>query len=151
MVESMREMLERDLQCETLLECFHGLSDLDRETFAVLVDADRPLTVDELAAAVDRERTTAYRSLRRLDEAGVVDREQRSGDGGSYYHVFSPADPDEVADAMQRLLNDWYATMGTLVAEFRETYTGRVEADADAADERERVPEDTRPATANPE
>ncbi|MFC7227329.1 winged helix DNA-binding protein [Salinirubellus salinus] len=151
MVESMGEMLERDLQCENLLECFHGLSDLDRETFRVLVDADRPLTVDELAEAVDRERTTAYRSLRRLDEAGVVDREQRSGDGGSYYHVFSPADPDEVADAMQRLLNDWYATMGTLVAEFRETYADRVEVGADTDDEPERVADDPHPAPANPE
>jgi predicted transcriptional regulator len=127
MVESMREMLERDLQCENLFECFHGLSDLDREVFRHLVAADRPLTVDELAEAVDRERTTAYRSLRRLDEAGVITREQHSGDGGSYYHVFSPADPDEVADAMQRLLNDWYATMGTLIAAFREKYADRVE------------------------
>lgn len=132
MPESMREMLERDLQCENLLDCFHGLSDLDRDVFRLLVDADESLTVDELAERIDRERTTAYRSLRRLDEAGVVEREKHSGEGSSYYHVFSPADPDEVADAMQRLLNDWYATMGTLIAEFRETYAERVTAEAES-------------------
>ena len=141
MPESMREMLERDLQCENLLDCFHGLNDLDRDVFRILVDADEPLTVDELAERIDRERTTAYRSLRRLDEAGVVDRAQRSGEGSSYYHVFSPADPDEVADAMQRLLNDWYATMGTLIAEFRETYTTRVEADEGMGDRPQAPPE----------
>ena len=134
MPASMSEMLERDLQCESLLDCLHGLSDLDRDAFRILVAADEPLTVDELAAAIDRERTTAYRSLRRLDEAGFVERDQRSFDSGSYYHVFGPADTDEVADAMQRLLNDWYATMGTLVAEFRETYADQVESGAASGD-----------------
>ena len=122
MVDSMAELLERDLACESLLDCVHGLNDLDRRAFRLLVDADEPLTVDELAEAIDRERTTAYRSLRRLREAGIAERDQRSFESGSYYHVFSPTDPDETADNMQRLLNDWYAMMGQLVAEFRETY-----------------------------
>jgi predicted transcriptional regulator len=130
----MSEMLERDLQCESLLDCFHGLNELDREVFRLLIEADEPCTVDELADRVDRERTTAYRSVRRLTEAGVVVRERRSGEAGSYYHVFSPADPEEVADAMQRLLNDWYARMGTLIAEFREKYGERVDGDGEQPD-----------------
>ncbi|MFT4921372.1 MAG: putative transcriptional regulator [Haloarculaceae archaeon] len=118
----MSEMLRRDLECESLLDCFHGLNDLDRRVFRLLVKADEPLTVDELADAIDRERTTAYRSLQRLQEAGIVEADKRSFESGSYYHVFSPADPHEVADEMQRLLNDWYAMMGQLIAEFREKY-----------------------------
>jgi predicted transcriptional regulator len=123
----MSEMLERDLRCENLLDCFHGLNELDRDVFRILVEADEPRTVDELGDAIDRERTTAYRSVRRLVEAGVVRQTRHSGESGSYYHVYSPADPEEVADAMQRLLNDWYATMGTLIAEFREKYGERVD------------------------
>ncbi|MFC7176754.1 helix-turn-helix domain-containing protein [Halosegnis marinus] len=137
MVDSMAEMLGRELECESLLDCFHGLSDLDRRAFAILVEADGPLTVDELAAEIDRERTTAYRSLRRLAEAGVVEKEQRSFDSGSYYHVFAPAPPDEVADAMQRMLNDWYAEMGQLIAEFREKYDGAADGERAAPPEPE--------------
>jgi predicted transcriptional regulator len=137
MVDSMAEMLGRDLECESLLDCFHGLNELDRRVFGLLVAADSPLTVDELAAEVDRERTTAYRSLRRLTEAGVVEKEQRSFESGSYYHVFSPADPDEVADAMQRLLNDWYAEMGQLIAEFREKYEDAADGERAAPPEPE--------------
>jgi predicted transcriptional regulator len=129
MPDSMSEMLEQDLQCENLLDCFHGLRDLDRDVFRLLINANQPLTVDELADAIDRERTTAYRALQRLDEAGIVLTEQRSFESGSYYHVFSPADPDKIADAMQRLLNDWYAMMGHLIGEFREKY-----ADQDTGD-----------------
>jgi predicted transcriptional regulator len=122
MPDAMAELLQEELQCESLLDCFHGLSELDEEVFRLLVAADDPMTVDEVAAEIDRERTTAYRSVRRLREAEIVKRERISQDGGSYYHVFSPRDADEIADAMQRTLNDFYAKMGQLIGEFREKY-----------------------------
>ncbi|MFD1514333.1 helix-turn-helix domain-containing protein [Halomarina rubra] len=122
MPESMSEYLHQDMQCEGLLECFHGLKELDRSVFGVLVSADEPLTVDEVAERVDRERTTAYRSIQRLRDAGFVDREQVNYDSGGYYHVFQPVGADEIADDMQRLLNDWYAKMGQLIHEFRDKY-----------------------------
>jgi predicted transcriptional regulator len=122
MPDAMTELLQQEMACENLLDCFHGLSELDRQVFRLLVDADEPLTVDEVADAVDRERTTAYRSVKRLREADLVERDQVNQDGGSYYHVFSPRDADEIADAMQRTLNDFYAKMGQLIGEFREKY-----------------------------
>lgn len=122
MGRSMSEYLERDMACEGLLECFHGLTELDKTVFAVLADRGDPVTVDKLADAIDRERTTAYRSLRRLMEAGFVEREQITHEGGGYHHVFRPVDPDRIADDLQRMLNDWYAKMGMLIGEFREEY-----------------------------
>jgi predicted transcriptional regulator len=90
----------------------------------VLTRRDEPLTVDEIAEAVDRERSTAYRSVQRLRDAGLVDREQVNYQDGGYYHVFEPVDADAVADRMQRMLNDWYAQLGGLVGEYREKYEG---------------------------
>ncbi|PSQ08218.1 transcriptional regulator [Halobacteriales archaeon QS_5_70_15] len=122
MARSMNEMLREDMQCEGLLECFHGFKELDKEVFQVLAESDDPLTVDEIAAKVSRERSTAYRSIQRLLRTGFVRKEQVNYDHGGYYHVYRPADPDRVADDMQRMLNDWYAKVGQLVAEFREKY-----------------------------
>lgn len=122
MPESIREYLQQDLQCESLLECVHGLKRLDREVFSVLVDADQPLTVDDVADAVDRERSTAYRSVQRLVQTGFVEKEQVNYEQGGYYHVFRPTDPDRVAGEMQRMLNEWYAQMGQLIQEYREKY-----------------------------
>jgi predicted transcriptional regulator len=118
----MSEYLDRDMECEGLLECIHGLKQLDRRVFTVLTENEKPLTVDEVAAEVNRERSTAYRSVQRLVDSGFVQREQVNYDHGGYYHVFRPTDPDEVADEMQRMLNDWYAKMGQLIGEFRNTY-----------------------------
>jgi len=123
MPESMSEYLDREMECEGLLECVHGLKQLDRRVFVVLTERAEPLTVDEIAAEVDRERSTAYRSVQRLVDSGFVQREQVNYDHGGYYHVFRPTNPEEVADEMQRMLNDWYAKMGQLIGEFRDTYS----------------------------
>ena len=122
MPDSMSEQLRRDMECEGLLECFHGLKELDKECFRALVGAEEPLTVDEIADAVDRERSTAYRAVQRLLQTGFIEKNQINYDQGGYYHVYSPTDPSKIADDMQRLLNDWYAKMGQLIQEFETKY-----------------------------
>ncbi|WP_436912247.1 helix-turn-helix domain-containing protein [Halosimplex marinum] len=122
MPDSMSEQLRRDMECEGLLECFHGLKELDKECFRALVEAEEPLTVDEIAESVDRERSTAYRGVQRLLQAGFIEKDQVNYDQGGYYHVYSPADPSQIADDMQRMLNDWYAKMGQLIQEFETKY-----------------------------
>ena len=122
MADSVAEHLQTDMECEGLLECIHGLKDLDRECFQVLIDAEDPLTIDAVADRVERERSTAYRSIQRLLKAGFAQKEQVNYEQGGYYHVYRPADPGDVADDMQRMLNDWYAKMGQLVQAFRDKY-----------------------------
>ena len=122
MPDSMSEQLQQDMVCEGLLECFHGLKQLDKQCFQVLVRAEEPLTVDEIAEIVDRERSTAYRSIQRLLQAGFIQKEQVNYEQGGYYHVYSPTDPEKISDDMQRMLNDWYAKMGQLIQEFEEKY-----------------------------
>jgi predicted transcriptional regulator len=122
MANSMSEMIRGDMECEGLLECFHGLKELDKDVFRELTAHEESMTVDEVAEAIDRERSTAYRSIQRLLNTGFVQKEQVNYEQGGYYHVYHPTDPDEVADDMQRLLNDWYAKMGQLIGEFREKY-----------------------------
>jgi len=130
MPDSVVEQLRSDVECEALLECVHGMKDLDRELFQALVDSGDALTVDELAERVERERSTAYRGVQRLLQAGFVRKEQVNYEQGGYYHVYRPADPDAVADDMQRLLDEWHAQMGQLIQEFRDEYGERVEQPA---------------------
>ena len=124
----MSEQLQQDMQCEGLLECFHGLKELDKECFRALVTAEEPLTVDEIAEAVDRERSTAYRAVQRLLQTGFIQKEQINYDQGGYYHVYRPTDPSQIAGEMQRMLNDWYAKMGQLIQEFETKYEDETES-----------------------
>ena len=122
MPDSMAAQLQQDMQCEGLLECIHGLKQLDKECYRALVESDDPLTIDEIAERVDRERSTAYRSIQRLLQSGFIQKEQVNYDQGGYYHVYYPTDPEQIAKDMQRMLNDWYAKMGQLIHEFEEKY-----------------------------
>lgn len=133
MVNSMRDYLRQDMECEGLLECIYGLSDLDQRCFRTLVDAAHPMTVDDLAAAVDRERSTTYRAVQRLYQSGLVEKDQESYETGGYCHVYRVTNSEGISDDLQRTLNEWYAEMGQLVHKFRETYaTDRPEEPATA-------------------
>lgn len=118
----MSELIQQDMECEGLLECMHGLKELDKRCFQVLTDSAEPLTVDEVAERVGRERSTAYRSVQRLLQTGFIQKEQVNYDQGGYYHVYRPTNPEKIADEMQTMLNEWYAKMGQLIHEFRDKY-----------------------------
>lgn len=125
MSHSVAEELRRDLDCDDLLECVHGLTELDRACFEVLVAARDRRTIDEIAEEVDRERSTVYRSVHRLLEAGVLEKEQVNYENGGYYHVYRSVDPDTVADQMAELVEQWARKMTDLLGEFREEYGQR--------------------------
>jgi predicted transcriptional regulator len=72
----------------------------------------------------ERERSTAYRSIQRLLGAGILQKEQINYDHGGYYHVYRVADSSDMAQHMQRMLNDWYAQVGQLIQEFEDKYEG---------------------------
>ena len=97
----------------------------------MLVDSEEALTIDDVADQVDRERSTAYRSIQRLLQSGCVQKEQVNYDDGGYYHVYYPTAPSDIASDMQRQLNEWYAKMGQLIQEFEETYERGEESDTD--------------------
>ncbi len=122
MAQSMAELLQQDMECEGLLECLHGLKQLDKECFRAMVESDEPLTIDEVADRVDRERSTAYRSIQRLLQSGFIQKEQINYEQGGYYHVYYPTNPSQITNEMQRMLNDWYAKMGQLIQEFEDKY-----------------------------
>lgn len=122
MADSLLEYLQSDMECEGLLECVYGLRQLDRECFETLLDADGPMTVDAISEVVDRERSTVYRSVQRLLQAGFVQKEQVNYDDGGYYHQYHPTDPSEIAARMQRQVDDFYGKLDDLVETFRARY-----------------------------
>lgn len=122
MADAVLKQLQGGRECEGLLECMLGLNELDRGVFRLLVNYPESMTVDQIAKVIDRERTTAYRSVKRLQEVGVATKEQESCPKGGYHHVYRPTDPDKIADEFQRMLNEWYANTGQLIQEFRDMY-----------------------------
>ncbi|MDB9249706.1 helix-turn-helix domain-containing protein [Halorubrum ezzemoulense] len=131
MTASVRDDLERDLGCIDLLECIHGLNERDQAVFQALQGVNEGFTVDDVADRLECERSTAYRSISRLVDAGVVVQRQENYDQGGYYYVYRPRTPEEAAREMQQLLNSWYATVGQLIQEFEDRYGGEADERGD--------------------
>ncbi len=120
---SIAEIIENDdIVCEDLIECITGSGQLDKEVYFAIMEEDG-MDLDEIAEKVDRERSTAYRAVQRLEENGFLDKRKEGKEGGGYRHIYEPVDPDKVADQMLDRLNEWYADMGQMIHEFRHKYT----------------------------
>ena len=124
MVDSVAEQLTEDMDCEALLSRFYGHTELDESCLRVLGSSGRPLTVDDVAAAVEHDRSTVYRSVQRLLATGVVEREQVNYDDGGYCHVYSVVDSGAVSREMYRTLNEWYAELDGFIDDFAIPDTG---------------------------
>ena len=118
-MRSIRDHLTADLDCDSLLECVNGLHELDRTIYFHLLETDECTTVEEIAAAVDRDRSTAYRAVRRLHDAGYLNREQVTYENGGYCYRYEPNDPDDIAASMSVTIDEWHARLDSLVEEFR--------------------------------
>jgi predicted transcriptional regulator len=122
MVKPVNDCLQDDLRCVDLLECFHGLDNREKKIFQLLYEVDDDLTIDGITTRLDCERSTAYRSICRLMESNLVSQEQVNYDQGGYYYVYYPRKPHDIADDLQRMLNDWYTQVARLIQDFEDTY-----------------------------
>ena len=124
MVDSVADQLTQDMDCEALLGCFYGHTELDESCLRVLGSSSRPLTVDDIAAAVEHDRSTVYRSVQRLLATGMVEKEQVNYDGGGYCHVYSVVESGAVSRDMYRTLNDRYTELDGLIGDLAATEDG---------------------------
>lgn len=123
MTLSIADIIENDdIVCEDLIECITGSGKLDKEVYFTIME-NGSMGLDEIAEAVDRERSTAYRAVQRLEENGFLNKTKEGKEGGGYRHIYEPVDPDKVADQMLNRLNEWYADMGQMIHEFRQKYS----------------------------
>lgn len=119
---SIADMIENDdIVCEDLIECITGSGKLDKEVYFAIME-NGGMDLDEIAEKVDRERSTAYRAVQRLEENGFLDKRKEGKEGGGYRHIYESVDPEKVADEMLNRLNEWYADMGQLIHDFRRKY-----------------------------
>lgn len=122
MAFSIADIIEKeDIECEDLLECITGSGELDKKIYFTVLEKGA-MDLDEMAEQVDRERSTIYRAVQRLEENGFLNKEKAGREGGGYRHIYEPVDPDKVAEDMLNRLNEWYSDMGQMIHEFKEKY-----------------------------
>jgi DNA-binding transcriptional regulator GbsR (MarR family) len=91
-----------------------GFTRIGGRLFGHLLLAERPLSLDEIAAALHVSKASVSTDARRLLEKGVLERSGRPGDRRDYWQVA----PDFFASLMQHRVERW-RRLNMLVGELR--------------------------------
>ncbi|HML26233.1 helix-turn-helix domain-containing protein [Methanomethylovorans sp.] len=119
MASSIHEMLRANCKCDDVAKCVLGLKNLDLLAYKKLFEQG-PMTAEELGDLLQRERSTAYRSLQNLIAVGLVYRETRSIQIGGYYYEYVAISPQQFKQMLKQNITDWYNKMNTLLDDFEK-------------------------------
>ncbi len=96
--------------CHDLVQCAFSLSEFDLEVYQKLHESG-PIRADGLAEIIGRDRSTVYRSLKKLLSCGLCDRETKSLEKGGYYHLYRAVSKEQVKSKLQECISDWHERM----------------------------------------
>jgi len=110
-------MENADPAFEDVMTCVFGIQDHETRTYLAL--HDRPgSTVEELADALDRDRSNVNRSLSTLLEAGLVERERRLLDSGGFVYQYTAVPLPDAKELLHDALDAWSETVHGAIDEF---------------------------------
>jgi predicted transcriptional regulator len=110
-------MENADPAFEDVMTCVFGIQDHETRTYLSLLE--RPgSTVEELATALDRDRSNVNRSLSTLLEAGLVRRERRLLDSGGFVYQYTAVPLPEAKELLHDALDAWSENVHGVIDEF---------------------------------
>ena len=102
--------LPKNMQCEEAIKCVFDLNKLDILVYKKLKGIGEA-RADELALVLDKERSTVYRSLQTLTDAGVCKKIRRTLKQGGYYHAYQCNDISDIQKKAFDCLDSWYQSV----------------------------------------
>lgn len=100
--------------CENALRCFFDLSPLEVKVYRELLDNGSG-TALEIGTRIERDRSTAYRSVTKLVNNGLAVKKLNNRAGGGIFHVYEAVDPQEVQVMLREIIDSWYDEMKVVV------------------------------------
>jgi predicted transcriptional regulator len=107
----------------------YDLSPLELDLLFILIKNKKSMTLEELAKKVDRDKSTVFRSLQKLVDLGICNKETKTLKEGGYYHAYSGIDVEsfkmetekrvkELEDSFHRLLKKFEEDLGNAISSF---------------------------------
>lgn len=104
------------LSGENLLGCFYNLNELDRKVYFLLTRMGTPLTNDDIARALEKDKTAVYRSLQKLLTCGLITKTKRTYEKRpSYNYLYQAVDLKVVKRRLKEDLKRWYITAESVI------------------------------------
>lgn len=98
----------------TLAPQVFGISATGLDICLLLMEQE-DVTIDDIAATLEVNRTTASRQLNQLQALGIVERREESLEDGGQLHIYTPHSLEEVRQRHREALLGWVADAMTLL------------------------------------
>lgn len=116
-MESINQLTKKGASCTDLLTCLYNLKPTDLEVLQA-VATNPNATLDQIAAKVQKDRSSIHRCLSKLVSINLVNKQTRTIKGGGYYHTYSMLDPalikkharervKEITESLQQLIDNF--------------------------------------------
>lgn len=117
-------MLNGSRGCHDLLMCLYELNALETAAYFALLRRERA-KMEDLAADLERERSTVYRAVQKLMNLDLAQRETITIRSGGYYFVYEPTPPAKVRELIEQRLAEFESAVRCGLDAFEEEVAAR--------------------------
>lgn len=89
-----------------LLTHLYALSALDIDVLFILMKSKEPMTTEELAKKMKRDKSNIFRSVQKLVNQGLCSKENKTLEGGGYFYVYRGIDVKTFKMETERKIKD---------------------------------------------
>ena len=104
-MDNIQFLTRKEATCSDMLTCLYNLKSIDLQVFAEVAKREWA-TLDQIAAAVERDRSSTHRCLAKLLSAGLIHKKSKGLKGGGYYHVYSIVDPARIKEQARQKIKE---------------------------------------------
>jgi predicted transcriptional regulator len=105
----------------------YDLSPLDLDILFLLIKNNKAMTLEEIVKEVDRDKSTAFRSLQKLVTLGICFKETKTIKEGGYYHVYSAIDVKTFKMQTEKKVKELEASFHRILRKFEDNMQEIVE------------------------
>ena len=121
-MENIHFLTRKGATCTDLLSCLYNLKTVDIAAFYEVAKREQA-TLDQIAEAVERDRSSTHRCLAKLVSAGLVSKQSRTLKGGGYYHVYNIVEPPKIKERARQRVKEITKSLEELLARFEHDFS----------------------------
>jgi predicted transcriptional regulator len=126
-MDSIQLLTRKGATCSDLLSCLYNLKPIDLEVFLEVAKKES-VTLDQVAEAVQRDRSSTHRCLSKLLSAGLVNKQTRTLKGGGYFHVYSVVEPSKIKQQARQKVREITEGLENLIESFESDLEKHLQA-----------------------
>ena len=100
-----------------MLSCLYNLKPIDLAVFRQTAQNEWA-TLDQIAKAVERDRSSTHRCLQKLVSADLIYKQSKGLKGGGYYHVYSIVEPEKIKKQARQKVAEITTSLEELINKF---------------------------------